>query len=81
MFGGGGEYERRKDYLKSSETYGEYWTKQGPTQHRPMAHPVVLRYLSYSTTLAEHAVHHLRRCLAFGRARTCLFLSVNLKCD
>ena len=35
--------------------------KQGPTLHRPMAHPVVLRYLSYSTTLADHAVHRLRR--------------------
>ena len=34
--------------------------KQGPTRHRPMAHPVVFRYLSYSTTFAEHAVHRLR---------------------
>ena len=34
--------------------------KQGPTRHRPMAHPVVFRYVSYSTTLAEHAVHRLR---------------------
>ena len=24
--------------------------------------PVVLKYLSYSTTLAEHAIHCLRRC-------------------
>ena len=40
--------------------------EQGPTRHRPMAHPVVFRYLSYSTTLAEHAVHRLRRCTAFG---------------
>ena len=47
--------------------------KQGPTRHRPMAHPVVFRYVSYSTTLAEHAVHCLRQCLAFGRAGTCLF--------
>ena len=29
--------------------------KQGPTWHRPMAHPVVFKYLSYSTKLAEHA--------------------------
>ena len=50
--------------------------KQGPTRHRPMAHPVVFRYLSYSTTLAEHAVHRLRRCPAFGQAGTCFFLSV-----
>ena len=41
-----------------------------------MAHPVVFRYISYSTTLAEHDVHRLRRCPAFGRAKTCLFLSV-----
>ena len=34
-------------------------TKQGPTRHRPMAHPVVFRYLSYSTTLALHAIHPL----------------------
>ena len=34
--------------------------KQGPTRYRPMAHPVVLKYLSYSTTLAEHAAHRLR---------------------
>ena len=36
--------------------------KQGPTRHRPMAHAVVFQYLSYSTRLAEHAVHRLRRC-------------------
>ena len=53
-------------------------SKQGPTGHRPMAHPVVFRYLSYFTTFAEHAIHRLRRCLAFGRAWTCLFLSVQL---
>ena len=41
-----------------------------------MAHPVVFRYLSYSTTFAEHDVHCLWQCQAFGRARTCLFLSV-----
>ena len=39
-------------------------------------HPVVFKYLSYSTTLAEHAVHRLQRCPAFGRAETCLFSSV-----
>ena len=49
--------------------------KQGPTRHRPMAHPVVFRYLSYSTTLAEHEVHRLRLCLAFCRAGICFFLS------
>ena len=27
-----------------------------------MAHPLGFRYLSYSTTLAEHAVHRLRQC-------------------
>ena len=32
-----------------------YNTKQGSTWHGPMAHPIVFRYLSYSTTLAEHA--------------------------
>ena len=29
----------------------------GPTLHRPMAHPVVFRYLSYSTMFAEHDNH------------------------
>ena len=43
-----------------------------------MAHPVVFRYLSYSTTIAEHAVRRLRRGPAFGRAGICLFLSVQL---
>ena len=43
-----------------------------------MAHPIMFRYLSYSTTLAKHAVHRLRQCPAFGRAGTCLFLSVQL---
>ena len=33
--------------------------KQWVTRHRPMAHPVVFRYLSYSTRLAEHALHRL----------------------
>ena len=51
-------------------------SKQGPTRQRPMGLPVVCWYLSYSTTLAEHAVHRLRWCPAFGRAGTCLFLSV-----
>ena len=44
-----------------------------------MAHPVVFRYLSYYTTLAEHAIHRLRQRLAFGRAGTCLFSSVQLE--
>ena len=43
--------------------------KQGPTRHTPRAHPVVFRYLSYSTTLAEHAVHRLRP----GHVCSCLF--------
>ena len=30
--------------------------EQGPTRQRPMAHLVVFRYISYFTTLAEHAV-------------------------
>ena len=34
--------------------------------------------LVYYTMLAEDAVHCLRRYLAFGRAWTCLFLSVQL---
>ena len=34
--------------------------QQGQTWHRPMAHPWVFRYISYSTTLAEHAIHCLR---------------------
>ena len=50
--------------------------KQRSTRHRPMAHLIVFRYLSYSTTLAKHAVQCLRRCPAFGRAGTCLFSSV-----
>ena len=52
--------------------------KPGPTRHRPMANPIVFRYLSYSTTFAENAVHCLRRCPAFGQAWTCLFSSVQL---
>ena len=57
----------------------QYVHKQGPaTRHRPMAHTVVFTYLSYSTTFAEHAGHRLWRCPAFGRAGTCLFLSVQL---
>ena len=57
-----------------------YWLfKQVPTRHRPMTHPVVFRYISYSTTLAEHVVHRLRRCPAFARVGTSLFLSINLK--
>ena len=43
-----------------------------------MTHPVMFRYLSYSITLAEHAAHHLRRCPAFCRDGTCLFLFVQL---
>ena len=50
--------------------------KKGPTRHRHMAHPIGFRYLSYSTTLGEHAIHCLRECPAFGRAGTCLFSSV-----
>ena len=50
--------------------------KHGPTRHRPMTNPVVFLYLSYSPTFAEHGVHRLRRCPAFGWAATCLFLSV-----
>ena len=46
-----------------------------------MAHPVVFIYLSYSTTLAEHAVHCFRWCPAFGQAGTCLFLSVKIVAD
>ena len=52
----------------------EALTEQGPSRQRPMAHPVVFKYLSYSPTLAEHAVHRLWRCLSFDRAGTCLFL-------
>ena len=44
-----------------------------------MAHPVVFRYLSYSTTFAEDDIHCLRRCPNYGRAGTFLFLSVNMK--
>ena len=42
--------------------YTPFVQEQGPTRHRPMAHPVVFRYISYFTKLAEHAVHRLRRC-------------------
>ena len=38
--------------------------------------PRSFRYLSFSTTLAEHDAHRLQQCPAFGWARTCLFLSV-----
>ena len=41
-----------------------------------MAHPVVVWYFSYSTTFSELCIHHLWRCPAFGRAGTCLFLSL-----
>ena len=43
-----------------------------------MAHPLVFRYISYYTTLAEHAIHRVRRCPAFNQAGTYLFLSVQL---
>ena len=43
-----------------------------------MAHPIMLRYISYSKTLAEHVVHGLRRCPAFVWAGTCLFSPVQL---
>ena len=62
--------------LFTSETHlhqinkGRHGTDSWPT-------PIVFRYLSYSTTLAEHAIHRLLQCPAFGRARTCLFLSVH----
>ena len=62
--------------LKYRQTQRCFQQKQGPTRHRPMAHPVVFRYVSYSTTLAEHAVHRLRQCPDYGRAGTCLFSSV-----
>ena len=43
-----------------------------------MSHPVVLIYLSYSTTLAKHAIPCQLRCPTFGQGGTCLFLSVQL---
>ena len=54
--------------------------KKNKGQHGtdPWSTPIVFRYLSYSTELAEHAVHHLRRCLAFGQSWTCLFMSLQL---
>ena len=36
----------------------------------------LFKYLSYSTTLSEHAPHRRLQCPAFGRAGTCLFSSV-----
>ena len=57
----------RKECCK--ETYHNMFRtliKQGLTLHRLMAHPVVCRYLSYSTTFAKHAVHCLRRYPAFA---------------
>jgi hypothetical protein len=30
--------------------------KQGPTRHRSMVHPILITYLSYSTTPPQHAV-------------------------
>ena len=56
--------------------YGNIKIKQGPTRPRLMASPVVLRCISYTTTLVEHAIHCLRLCPAFGRVGTCLFVSV-----
>ena len=43
------------------QVLGTQMKEQGPTQHRPMAQPVVFIYLSYSTTFTENAVHCLRR--------------------
>ena len=67
----------RELFCSSHQWYGllQIMSKEGPKRHRPMAHPVVFRYIS---TLAEHAVHRLRRCPAIGRAGTCFFLSVQL---
>ena len=52
------------------------WLRGSNRRPLPMAHPLVFRYISYSTTLAEYAIHRLRQCPAFGWAGTCLFLSV-----
>ena len=52
--------------------------KQGPTWQIHMTTPLVFRYLFYSTTLAKHDIRCLKRCLAFGWAQACLFLSVQL---
>ena len=36
-----------------------FFVKQGPTRHRLVAHPIVSRYLSYSTMLAYHDMFDL----------------------
>ena len=53
-----------KTRAETAQTYGP------PPRH------IGFKYLSYSTTIADHAVHRLQLCLAFGQAWTCLFLSV-----
>ncbi len=76
MVRGGGKGSQKKK-KKKSQKVTQPLHKKGPTGNRPMAHPIVFRYLSYSTTLAEHAVHRLQRCLAFDQVGTCFFLSVS----
>ena len=77
--GAGGDRKQGDYSAKATQCLSKAFSitnKQGPTQHRHMAHPVAFGYSSYSTALAEHAVHCPRRCLAFGRAGTCFFCYV-----
>ena len=55
------ELFRKEEVQKESVVYCVqiwYW-------HRPMAHPMVFRYLSYFTTFAERVVNRQRQCPAF----------------
>ena len=67
------------DNRPSTNQLHHFVKTQGPTRHRPTAHPIVFRCISYFTTLTEHAVHRLRQCPAFCQAGTCLFSSVQLE--
>ena len=52
--------KRSVNFMQCCSFYLQNVNKKGPTRHRPMALPVVFRYLSYSTIFAEHAIHSLR---------------------
>ena len=68
-----------KGFLIGTDVGTQVTGKQGLTFHRPIAHSIVFRHLSYSTMLAEHAVHRLRQCPAFGppgHVCSCLFSQI-----
>ena len=43
--------------LEEDKVPSQVLLKQGPTRHRPMAHLVVSRYLSFYTSVADHGMH------------------------